>query len=40
MDKNAIEKYAVWARSELIERLPARHDNGIAKKVADDPDNQ
>ncbi len=38
MDKNAIKKYAVWARRELIERVSQRAMIfGITAKDADDP---
>ena len=38
MDKNAIKKYAVWARRELIERVSQRAMiYGITAKDAGDP---
>lgn len=41
MDKNAIKKYAVWARSELIERVSQRAMiYGITAKDAGDPNTE
>jgi len=39
MDKNAIKKYAVWARRELIQRVSQRAMlYGVTERDAGDPD--